>query len=205
MLVFTGGGSLQTYVHERSGASAAMLNGFIQVEGTLPFAGTNSLYISNEIGALAGTDTIAAPIGNVTGDTLTDGMSNVMCPGAVIDLGGASAGQIVNIVTIAALSGWTELIFDGPVAALNERTSSKDIGASSVDIPGGSDDISTSSLTSDETLCSSLFGVAMLNPLAGSVSIAGGISINDVIVHRAIASSDHVLTPVTASSRTRPS
>ncbi len=69
MLGFVGGsagaacGSLQTYVHERSGASAGivksgMLNGFIQVECILPFTGTNSECISNEIGALAGTMTI---------------------------------------------------------------------------------------------------------------------------------------------------
>lgn len=44
MLVFAGGGSLQTCVHERSGASAAIVNGFIQVEDTLPFTGANSVY-----------------------------------------------------------------------------------------------------------------------------------------------------------------
>ncbi len=130
-------------------------------------------------------------------------MFNLMGPAAVIDLGGALAGQIVNIVTIAALFGWTGLNFDGFTAPMR----SKDIGAGSVDMLGGSEHIRTSSLTNDETLASSLFGAAMLNPRAGSASIARKFSINDVIVrdHGTITSSDQVLTPVTASSRTRPS
>jgi hypothetical protein len=215
MLVFAGGsagafgGSLQTYVHERSGASAAIVNGgtlnaFIQVEGGIC---PSLAPISNEIGALAGTMTIAAPIRDVAGDTPTDGLFSLMGPGAVIDLGGASAGHIVNIVTIAALFGWTELNFDGPTAAVDEWTGSKDIGAGSVNIIGGSDHISTSSLTNDPTRASSLFGGAMLNPQAGTVSIAGKVRVNDVIVpdYGTIAPSDQVLTPVTSSSRTRPS
>jgi hypothetical protein len=197
----TFGGSLQIYVNQRSAASGAIvnngtLNAFIQIEATLHFMATNSVHISNEIGALAGTMTIGAPIRDVTGDTPTDGMFNLIGPGAVIDLGGASAGQIVNIVTIAALFGSTGLNFDGPTVAMNEWTGTKDIGAGSGDIIAGSDHISTSSLKNDETLASSLFGAATLNPQAGSASVRG---------YRTITSSDQVLTSVTASSRTRPS
>ncbi len=197
----TFGDSLQTYVNRRSAAGAAIvsngtLNAFIQIEGTLHLTGTNSVYISNEIGALAWTMTSGAPIHDITGDTPTDGMFNLIGPGAVIDLGGASAGQIVNIVTIAALFGWTGLNFDDPTAVMNEWTGTKDICAGSGDIIVGSDHISTSSSTNDETLASSLFGAAMLNPRTGSVSVRD---------YGTIASSAQALTPVTASSRTRPS
>jgi hypothetical protein len=190
-------GSLQTYVHESAGASAAILNvgtlnAFIQAEGTLLLAGTNSVYISDEIEALAGTVAIDAPIGNVTGNTLTDGIFAATGAGAVIDLGSASAGQIVNIVTVAALFGWTELDFDGPTAAINEwsgthlvsvETTLRDIGAGgTVDILGGSDYITNNALTIDETLGSSFFGAAMLNLQGGTVAIAGGININEGIL-----------------------
>jgi hypothetical protein len=65
----------------------------------------------------------------------------------------------------------------------------------------------TASIASGGTLASGLFGAATLKPRAGSVASAGEKSINDVKVrdYRTITSSDQVLTPVTAPSRTRPS
>ena len=133
-----------------------------------------------------------------SGKTGSDGVLNLMGPGPVTDLGGASAPEIV-----VALFGWTGLNFDGP----NEWTGSENIGAGSVDIFARSDQISTDPVTNHEILATSLFGAAMLNSQAGSAAIAGTISINDVNFrdYRTVTSSNQVLTPVMASTRTRPS
>jgi hypothetical protein len=203
-LVFAAGsagrfdGSPQTFVHERAGATAAILNGgtlnaSIQAEGTLLLAGTNTVYISNEIAALGGTVTIAAPLGDIIGNTLTDGIFAAHGLGAVVNLGNAAAGQIVAIATVAGeTSGWAELTLDGANAAINEwngsslvaiETTLRKIGAGgTVDILGGRDYIANASLTLDNAIGSSFFGAAMLNLQAGRVAIAGGITINDGIV-----------------------
>ncbi len=189
-------GSLQTFVHEKSGSSAAILNGgrldaFIQVEGNLLLAGANTVYFSNEVEALGGTVAITAPIGNVVGNTLTDGVFAARGPGAVINLGAAS-GPVVSIETIAASFGWTELTLDGPAAAITEwngsglvpvETTLRVIGAGAeVDILGGRDYISSASLTIDDAVGSSFFSAAVLNLQAGTVAVAGGININGGVV-----------------------
>ena len=190
-------GSYQTYVHEQVGASAAILNAgtvnaFIQAQGNLLLSGTNSVTISNELEALGGTVTIAAPIGDLTGNTLDDGIFNATGSAATINLGSASAGPIVSIATVAGIFGYTELTFSGPTAAINEwngstlvavETTLRDIGAGgTVDVLGGRNYTTSGSLTIDETIGSSFFGAAMLNLQAGTVSVAGGININAGVV-----------------------
>ncbi len=131
--------------------------------GTLwtPISVPNTAALDVMIDAVA---TLAAyTVTIASGKTGSDGVLNLMGPGPVTDLGGASAPEIV-----VALFGWTGLNFDGP---------------------------------------NGLFGAAMLNSQAGSAAIAGTISINDVNFrdYRTVTSSNQVLTPVMASTRTRPS
>lgn len=158
-LVFSAGssglfaGSQQTFVHESAGATAAILNagtvnGFIQAEGNLLLAGTNTVYISNEIEALGGTISIAAPLGDLISNTLTDGIFAAKGLAALISLGGAGTGQIVNIVTLAGEApGWTELTLDGRNTSINEWNGSRFVavettlrtigGGGTVDVLGG--------------------------------------------------------------------
>jgi hypothetical protein len=190
-------GSGQTLVHVAAGKKAAILNSgtlnaFFQVAGTLLLTGTNSVYISNEIQALAGTVTINAPIAEFGAGTLFDGYFDAHGSGSVINLGGAAANQILSIATLEGPSfGWTELSLNGVTAAINEwngtanapvETTLTTIGdGSTLDVLGGRNYTTSNSLTIDETIGSSVLG-SMLNLQAGTVSIDGGIDINHGVV-----------------------
>ena len=124
------GGSLQTFVHVASGASAEIINGgtlnaFIQVEGNLLLTGTNGVYITNDLQALAGTVTVdTSSIAEISGNTEFDGIFEAKGPGAVVNLGGPLEKLVVNIGTIEGpplvAGGWTELTFNDPSAQINE-------------------------------------------------------------------------------------
>jgi hypothetical protein len=190
-------GSGQTLIHVAAGKKAAIQNGgtlnaFFQVAGSLLLTGTNSVYISNEIQALGGTVTLNAPIAEFGAGVLFDGFFDAHGSGSVIDLGGAAAGQIVNISTLEGPSfGWTELSLNGVTAAINEWNGSAYVpiestlttigDGSTLDILGGRNYTIAGSLTIDETVGSSALG-SMLNLQAGTVSVGGGIDINHGVV-----------------------
>jgi hypothetical protein len=194
-------GPLQTYVYTDGGASAQMinpgtLNAFIQVSGDLLMTGTNGIYITNEIQALGGTITIdTKTIAEMTGNTLFDGIFEAKGPGAVVNLGGARQGLIVNVGTLEGPSqvlvpgGWTELYFGDPDAQIMEwngtryvsvETTLTEIGAAgTVDVLNGRDYTTTQTLTIDAGHDTA--GPGMLNLQAGKVT-TGGININGGVV-----------------------
>jgi plastocyanin len=190
-------GSGQTLVHVAAGKRAAIQNGgtlnaFFQVAGTLLLTGTNSVYISNEIQALGGTVTINAPIAEFGAGVLFDGFFDAHGSGSVINLGGAAAGQILNIATLEGPAfGWTELSLNGVTAAINEwngtaytsvETSLTTIGdGSTLDVLGGRNYTTANSLTIDETVGASVLG-SIFNLQAGTVSVGGGIHIYKGVV-----------------------
>ncbi len=193
-------GAPQSYIHVAAHKNAAILNGgtlagFFQVEGNLLLTGTNSVYISNEIQALAGTVTINAPVADIRGSTLIDGFFDAKGAGATINLGGTvigSANRIVNIATLAGPSfGWTELSLNGVTTAINEwngsaytsiETTLTTIGdGATVDVLGGRNYTTSNALTIDATIGSSVLN-SIFNLQAGTVTVGGGININKGIV-----------------------
>jgi len=186
-------------VHVSHGDSAEIvnggtINGFIQVEGNLLLTGTNGIYITNDLQALAGTVTVdTKSIAEITGSTEFDGIFEAKGPGAVVDLGGAGGGLIVNIATIEGPplvpTGWTELTFNDPSAQINEwngkayvsvETTLTDIkGRGTVDVLAGRNYTTTNTLTVEAGAAGSETG--MLNLQAGTVT-TGGIDINGGLV-----------------------
>jgi plastocyanin len=192
-------GSLQTFIHVASGNNASIvnpgtINGFLQVEGNLLLTGTNGIYITNDLQALAGTVTVdTKSIAEISGNTLFDGIFEAKGPGAVVNLGGALQGLVVNIGTIEGPplnpGGWTELTFNDPSAQINEwngtayvpvETTVTEIeGAGTIDVLAGRNYTTGNTLTIDAGTA----GIApgMLNLQAGTVT-TGGININGGIV-----------------------
>jgi hypothetical protein len=127
------GGPLQNEVIVNGGTinNAGTVNAFVLAEGISTFTGTNAIYFTNWLESL-GTVTIAtSSIGeyNATTDTLFDGIWQAKGANDTINLGGGAGKLIVNIATITgpgtdlpgtSIPGWTELLFDGPGAAINE-------------------------------------------------------------------------------------
>ena len=193
-------GSLQTFIHSASGSNAKIvnggtLNGFIQVEGNMLLTGTNGIYITNDIQALAGTVIIdTKSIAEMVGNTLFDGIFEAKGPNALVDLGGALQGLIVNIATIEGPplnpGGWTELTFNDPTAAINEwngtsyvsvATTLNDIKqGGTVDILAGANYTTAQTITVEKSTVAQT-GDGMLNLQAGVVT-TGGININGGIV-----------------------
>lgn len=196
-------GSLQTFVHVGflNGASSASIvnagtiDAFIQVEGNLLITGTNGVYITNDLQALSGTVTIdTTAINEMTGNTLFDGIFDSKGPGAVIDLGGAQHGLVVNIGTIEGPplvpGGWTELTFNDPTAVINEwqgaayvgvETTLTDIkGGGTVDVLVGRNYTTALALTVEAAATAGGLS-GMFNLQAGTVT-TGGININGGIV-----------------------
>jgi hypothetical protein len=188
-------GSLQTIIHTAYGSNAEIINGgtingFLQVEGNLLITGTNGVYITNDLQALAGTVTIdTKSIAEMTGTTLFDGIFEAKGPGAVVNLGGALQKLTVDIATIEGpplnATGWTELTFNDTTAAINEwngtgyvsvETTLTDIkGGGTVDVLDGRNYTTANTLTVEGTGTGSSPG--LLNLHAGVVT-AAGIAIN---------------------------
>ncbi len=184
-------GALQTIVHVSNGDNAEIvnggtLNGFIQVEGNLLITGTNGVYITNYLQALAGTVTVdSSSIAEISGNTLFDGIFEAKGPGAVVNLGGSLEGLVVNIGTIEGPplnpGGWTELTFNDPSAQINEwngtgyvsvETTLTDIkGGGTVDVLVGRNYTTTNTLTIEGAGTGSSPG--MFNLQAGTVTTAG--------------------------------
>jgi hypothetical protein len=133
-------GSLQTFIHVQGGVSAQIvnggtINGFVQVEGNLLMTGTNGVYITNDLQALAGTatiDTTSIAEFDAANKTLFDGIFEAKGPGAAVNLGGSRGGLIVNMATIEGpplvAGGWTELTFNDPTAQINEWNGTAYVG-----------------------------------------------------------------------------
>jgi hypothetical protein len=192
-------GPLQTYVFTDAGANAEIVNGgtlnaFIQVAGTLTLTGTNSVYITNEIQALGGTVTIDAPIAEMTGTTLFDGIFAAVGPGSVMNIGGPLlAAGTVDIATIEGPQGnpggWTELTFADPTSVIDEwngsayvsiETSLTEIsGGGTVDVTFGRNYTTANTLTIDNL--GSSVAPGMLDMQGVTVSTAG-ITLNHGIV-----------------------
>ena len=195
-------GSLQTAIQTESGSNALVVNAgtvsaFVQSEGNLDFTGTNGIYFTNYVQALAGTVTIdTSAINELSGNTLFDGIFEAKGLGSIINLGGASGGLVVNIETIEGPplnpGGWTELTFNDPSAQINEwnganyvsvETSLTEIaGAGTVDVLDGRDYATANTITIDAGTGTVVPG--MLNLQAGTVTTAG-IDINGGIVQGA--------------------
>jgi hypothetical protein len=193
------GGSLQNYILTEAGANAEIinggtLNGFIQVEGNLLLTGTNGIYITNAIQATGGTVTVdTKSIAELTGNTLFDGIYQAVGASAVINLGGALQGLIVNVATLEGPPlnppGWTELTYVGSTAAINEWNGTAYVPVESslttiqsggtVDVLGGRNYTTANTLTIDNVGGAAAPG--MLNLQAGMVT-AAEIDINAGIV-----------------------
>ncbi|MBS0639609.1 MAG: hypothetical protein JSS43_07035, partial [Proteobacteria bacterium] len=129
------GGSLQTYMHVGSGVNAEMINvgtinAFVQSSGNLLMTGTNGVYITNWLQALAGTITVdTKSIAEIDGRTLFDGIFEAKGPDSDIRLGGPLQKLIVNIETLvgppALPTGWTELILNDPTSKIEEWDGAK--------------------------------------------------------------------------------
>ncbi len=188
------GGSLQTFIHTQGGVNAEIVNagtvnGFLQVEGNLLLTGTNGVYITNAIQALAGTatiDTKSIAELDVPNRTLFDGIFEAKGPGAVVNLGGALEGLIVNIATIEGPplnpGGWTELTYNDATAVINEWNGATYVGvettltdikaAGTVDVlQGRTFNTGTNTLTVEGGVGSVVAG--MLNLQAGTITTAG--------------------------------
>jgi hypothetical protein len=193
-------GALQTILFTDGGANAEILNGgtlkaFIQSSGNLLLTGTNGIYITNAVQALQGTITIdTSSIAEMDGNTLFDGIFEAKGPGAIVNLGGAREGLVVNIATIEgpplmAGVGWTELKFNDPTAVIDEWNGSSYVpvestlteiaGAGTVDVLAGRDYNTANTLTIDAG--GSGIGPGMFNLQAGVVT-TGGININGGVV-----------------------
>lgn len=133
-------GSLQTFIHIAGGSNAAIvnggtINGFVQVEGNLLMTGTNGVYFTNDLQALAGTvtiDTSSIAEFDAANKTLFDGIFEAKGGGSTIKLGGSGGGLIVNMATIEGpplvAGGWTELTFNDPTAQINEWNGTDYVG-----------------------------------------------------------------------------
>jgi hypothetical protein len=201
-------GSLQTTVHNSFGSNAEILNAgtlnaFIQVEGNLLLTGTNGVYITNELQALSfASVTIDAPIAEMAGTTLFDGIFQAKGQNAVVNLGGAAVagvtpGSIVNIATIQGPStahggdpaSWTELTFADPLSQINEWNGTAYVSVESsittidsggtIDLTFGKVFTSANTLTVDHL--GSSIGSGLLNLESGTVTTAG-LNINGGIV-----------------------
>jgi plastocyanin len=192
-------GSLQTFIHVASGSNASIvnggtINGFLQVEGNLLLTGTNGVYITNDLQALAGTVTIdTKSIAEMSGNVLFDGIFEAKGPGAVVNLGGALEGLVVNIGTVEGPplnpGGWTELTFNDPSAVIDEwngtgyvsvETTLTEInGGGTVDVLDGRNYTTANILT----INAGAAGIApgMLNLQAATVT-TGGLDINGGVV-----------------------
>jgi plastocyanin len=193
------GGSLQNYILTEAGANAEIinggtLNGFIQVEGNLLLTGTNGIYITNALQATGGTVTVdTKSIAELTGNTLFDGIYQATGTSAVVNLGGALQGLIVNVATLEGPPlnppGWTELTYVGSTAAINEWNGTAYVPVESslttiqsggtVDVLGGRNYTTANTLTIDNVGGAAAPG--MLNLQAGMVT-AAEIDINAGIV-----------------------
>jgi hypothetical protein len=191
-------GSLQTTVFTAATANAAIVNGgtlnaFFEVEGTLTLTGTNGVYITSEIQCLGGTATIDAPIAEMTGNTLFDGIFAAIGPGSAVHLGGPTSTAIVNIAIIEGPqgnpTGWTELTFADPTAVIDEwngtgyvsvETSLTEIRAgATIDLTFGRNYHTTNMLTIDNL--GSSVAPGMLD-IQGVTVTTGGIDLNRGIV-----------------------
>jgi hypothetical protein len=195
------GGSLQNVMFVDGGNNAALvnvgsINAFIQVSGNLLMTGTNGVYITNELQALGGNvtiDTSSIAELDAPNNTLFDGIFDSKGPNAIINLGGAAGGLIVNIATVEGPplipSGWTELSFEDPTAQINEWNGahyvSVESSLSTISAAGTVDVLAGRNFTATQTLTvnGAPAGIAsgMFNLQAGLVT-TGGININGGIV-----------------------
>lgn len=196
-----GDSSLQSYIYTPAGTNAEIvnagtINGFVQSSGNLLITGTNGVYITNYLQALAGTVVIdTKSIAEMTGNTLFDGIfeaKTANLPPALIELGGSLEGHMVSIGTIEGptiAGGWTELTFNGVNTAIDEwngttyvavESTLTDIkGGGTVDVLGGRDYNTTNTITIEAHGTNALAG--LLNLQAGTVT-TGGLNINGGIV-----------------------
>jgi hypothetical protein len=181
------GGSLQTYIHTGAGSNAELINagtinGFIQVEGNLLLTGTNGVYITNWLQALAGTvtvDTKSIAEMDAANNVLFDGIFDAKGPGAVINLGGPLQDLIVNIETIEGPplvpGGWTEVLFNDPTAVVQEWDGGKYVSLEStlkrIGDHGTVDVLVNSNYSTTNTLTVDTGG--LFNLQAGTVTAAG--------------------------------
>jgi hypothetical protein len=136
------GGPLQNEMIVDNGTivNAGTINAFVQTLGDTTFTGTNGVYITNWLQSQGETTIDTTTIGeyaDVAPNTLSDGIFEADGTAAVVNLGGSviatgpgagSGGLIVNIETVQGpgtdyspgLAGYTQLIWDGPVAVINE-------------------------------------------------------------------------------------
>ncbi|WP_428538646.1 beta strand repeat-containing protein [Rhodopila sp.] len=197
-------GILQTQIYTPYGESgeiinAGTINGFIQSGGNLLITGTNGVYITNELQALAGTAVIdTKSIAELSGNTLFDGIfeakSDVNSPDALIEFGGALQGDVVSIGTIEGppiVGGWTELSFTGINTAINEWNGTIYVGVETTltDIKGGGTvDVTDHNYFTTNTLTIEAHGTnaasGLLNVQGGTVT-TGGLNINGGIVQGA--------------------
>ena len=197
-------GILQTQIYTPFGESgeiinAGTINGFIQSGGNLLITGTNGVYITNELQALAGTAVIdTKTIAELSGNTLFDGIfeakSDVNSPDALIELGGSLQGDVVSIGTIEGppiVGGWTELSFTGLNTAINEWNGTIYVGVETTltDIKGGGTvDVTDHNYVTTNTLTIEAHGTntasGLLNLQGGTVT-TGGLNINGGIVQGA--------------------
>jgi hypothetical protein len=177
-------GSPQTRIQVAPGANAEIINagtinGYVQAEGNLLLTGTNGVYFTNDVQALSGTVTVdTSAIAEINGHALFDGSFEASGAGAVVDLGGALGGLVVNIGTVegpAGQAGYTNLAFTGQGSEINQwngtayvsvETSLTDIaGGGVVDVLGGADYTTAQTLTVNA-------GTGGANP--GELQVEGG-------------------------------
>lgn len=195
-------GSLQTYMVSNSGTfvNVGTFAPFLQASGNVLFTGTNGFYVENWLQSMGTVTVDTKAIDEITGaaatvvagitvaaNTMFDGIYDATGSNAVINLGGALEGLIVNIATLegppAYPNGWAELIMDGAQAQINEwngsayvglETTLKEIGrAGTLDVLAMRDYTTTNKLTVDS--------LGMLNLQAGTIT-AAGLDINGGVV-----------------------
>ena len=129
-------GPLLNYLIMNDGTivNAGTVNAFVQGSGEFKSSatGTNSIYFTNDVQA-QGVITIDQAIAEyrVADSTLFDGIWEAQGAGSAVNLGGADAGQFVNIATLEGpgillpdgTNGWTQLIIDDTGADIFEYTS----------------------------------------------------------------------------------
>ncbi len=127
------GGPLQNSMVVNGGSivNAGTVNAFVQAEGSVTFSGTNGIYFTNWLQSQGVTTIDTKTIGeyaDLAPNTLSDGIFEAKGSAAVVNLGGAGGGLVVNVATVEGpgtdyspgLAGYTQLIFDGPGSEINE-------------------------------------------------------------------------------------
>lgn len=189
-------GPLQNVVLMNDGkiVNGGTLNAFIQAGGISSFTGTNAIYFTNWLQSIGTTTIDTTSIGEYTPATKTlfDGIFEAKGDGAVVNLGGPTGKNIVNIGTIVGPKPtvtpnfWTEVIMDGPTSAINEWNGTAYVPLeSSLTTIGGSGIVSLSgnrSYTTTNTLTiqkDGMFAQASGTLTTGGVTIEAGGKLTD--------------------------